>query len=194
MLELLTRSKIRLKILLLFIYNQNREFYLSELAKIIGASVGTTQREANKLITLDLVHFKKKAGHNIYKLNKHFSLLAELKSIIKKTSGIEIELRKALDQINGISFAFLFGSYVKGGFKSDSDIDLFIIGADEDEIFKAIQKTERTIGRDINPHFATKKEFYGKLKTSSFYKDIVKRHLLIKGEESDFREFIKQPG
>lgn len=191
MLELLTKSKVRRKIILLFFYNQNKEYYLSEIARSIGTSVGTTQRELNKLISLDLIAFKKRAGLNIYALNKHFTLLKELESIIKKTIGIESELKNELNKLSGISFAFLFGSYVKGGFKSNSDIDLFIIGADEDGIFKAIQKTERLIGRNINPHFASKEEFSKKLKTSSFYKDIIKKHLVIKGEESGFRKLIK---
>src|SRR3989338_6852956 len=112
MLELLTKSKVRRNIILLFVYNQNREFYLSEIARTIGTSVGTTQREINKLISLDLIAFKKRAGLNLYTLNKRFTLLKELESIIKKTVGIESELRNELNKIDGISFAFLFGSYV----------------------------------------------------------------------------------
>jgi len=41
MLELFTKSKIRQKIILLFIYNQNKEFYLSEIAKRVKTSAGT---------------------------------------------------------------------------------------------------------------------------------------------------------
>jgi len=36
MLELFTKSKIRKRIILLFIYNQNTEFYLSEIAKMVN--------------------------------------------------------------------------------------------------------------------------------------------------------------
>jgi len=192
MLELFTKSKIRQRIILLFVYNQNKEFYLSEIAKIVRTSAGTAQRELNKLLRTDFINFKKKANLSIYMLNNRYSLLKEVESIVKKTSGIEVELKKELSRINNIYFAFLFGSYVKGGFKSDSDIDLFVIGeVDEDQVFKAVQKVEEIVRREINYHIANKSEFSKKKKTSYFYKEIVESFILLIGDEHEFRRLIK---
>jgi len=191
MLDLLTKSKIRQKIILLFIYNQNKEFYLSEIAKIVKTSAGTAQRELNKLLQGDFLVFKKKANLSIYMLNKRYSLLKEVESIIKKTFGIEVELKNELSKINKAAFAFLFGSYVKGGFKSDSDVDLFVIGeVDDDQVFKAVKKAEEIIGREINYHISSKSEFYKKKKTSYFYKEIVENYDLLIGDEHEFRKLI----
>ena len=192
MLELFTKSKIRKRIILLFIYNQDREFYLSEIAKLVKTSAGTAQRELNKLISIDFIIFKKKANLNIYMINSHYSILKEVESIIRKTFGIEVELKKELRRIENISFAFLFGSYVKSGFKSDSDIDLFVIGKmDEDQVFKAVQRIESAIGREINYHIATKSEFIQQKKNSFFHKEIIKSHILLIGNEDEFRRFIR---
>jgi len=192
MLELFTKSKIRQRIILLFIYNQNEEFYLSEIAKRVKTSAGTAQRELNRLLRNDLIIFKKKANLNLYALNKNYSLLKEIESIVKKTFGIEIELKKGLSGVKNISFAFLFGSYVKDGFKSDSDIDLFIIGeVDEEQAFDAVQKVEENIGREINYHIINRKEFLQKKRTNYFYEEIVENFILLKGDEREFRKFIK---
>jgi len=192
MLELFTKSKIRQRIILLFIYNQNEEFYLSEIAKRVKTSAGTAQRELNRLLRNDLIIFKKKANLNLYALNKSYSLLKEIESIVKKTFGIEIELKKGLSGVKNISFAFLFGSYVKDGFKSDSDIDLFIIGeVDEEQAFDALQKVEENIGREINYHIINRKEFLQKKRTNYFYEEIVENFILLKGDEREFRRFIK---
>lgn len=192
MLELFTKSKIRQRIILLFIYNQNEEFYLSEIAKRVKTSAGTAQRELNRLLRNDLIIFKKKANLNLYALNKNYSLLKEIESIVKKTFGIEIELKKGLSGVKNISFAFLFGSYVKDGFKSDSDIDLFIIGeVDEEQAFDAVQKVEENIGREINYHIINRKEFLQKKRTNYFYEEIVENFILLKGDEREFRRFIK---
>ena len=192
MLELLSKSKIRQKIILLFVYNQNKEYYLSEIARAVETSPGTAQRELNRLLQNDLIVFKKKAGINIYALNKRYSLLAEIQAIITKTFGVEEELRKRLKKMGGVSFVFLFGSYAKGGFKSDSDIDLFVIGnPDPDLLFESIREVEKKIGRDVNCHFADKKEFTGKLKTTSFYKEIVKKYILLIGDKDEFRRFTR---
>lgn len=192
MIDLLTNSKIRQRIILLLVYNQNREFYLSEIAKIVKTSPGTAQRELNRLLRNDFIVFKKRANLNFYSLNRHYSLLNEIESIVKKTFGAEVELKKELSRIKGISYAFLFGSYVKGGFKSDSDIDLFVIGEmEEDRVFQAVQKVEGTIGREINYHIATREEFLEKIKINYFHKDIAKNVMLLIGDEYEFRRIIK---
>ena len=192
MLELFTKSKIRQKIILLFIYNQNREFYLSEIAKIVGTSAGTTQRELNKLLENDFILYKKKANLSIYTLNTRYPLLEEVESIVKKTMGIEVELTKELKTLENISYAFLFGSYVNGGFKSDSDIDLFVIGeVDDDQVYQAIQKVEETIRREINYHIASPSEFSQKKKSNFFYNEIIKSYTLLVGDEREFKKLIK---
>ena len=96
MFELLTKSKIRKKIILLFLYNPGKEFYLSEVGKKVGTSAGTAQRELGKLIAADMLIFRKFAGTNLYKLNEKYALLEELNGIVKKTAGVEVELKRKL--------------------------------------------------------------------------------------------------
>jgi len=191
MIELITKSKIRQRIILLFIYNQSEEFYLSEIARKVGSSAGTTQRELDRLLRNDFLHFKKKANLSIYKLNKRYSLLNEVESIVRKTIGIETELKTRLAQVENIEFAFLFGSYVKGGLKSDSDIDLFIIGkAEEDLVFKNVEELESVIGREINYHLSSKEDFLNRKSQHYFYKEILSDYLLLMGDQDEFRHLI----
>ncbi len=192
MLEFLTKSKIRKKIILLFIYNPDKEYYLSEIAKAVETSVGTAQRELNKLLEKDFVKFNKKTGSSLYLLNKEFALLDEVRSIIRKTIGVEVELKRELSKIKGVSFAFIFGSYAKKGFKADSDIDVFIIGrVNEVVVFKSIQKVEKIINRIINYHIVEQRDFIKKLKTSSFYKDIMREYVLLVGDTNEFKKIIR---
>ena len=192
MIDLLTKSKIRQRIILLFIYNQGKEFYLSEIAKEIHSSPGTTQRELEKLLRNDFLLFKKKANLSFYMLNKQYSLLEEVESIVKKTIGIEFMLKNRLVQIENIEFAFLYGSFVKGGMKSDSDIDLFIIGrVKEDPLFKAVEKIEKIIGREINYHLSGKEDFLKRKSQNYFLKDILTHTTLLVGDTNEFRKLTE---
>ena len=192
MLDLLTKSKIRKKIILLFVYNQRREFYLSEIARHVKTSAGTAQRELNKLLGMDLLSFQKKGNLNIYSLNNRHPLLEEIESITKKTFGIEVELQTELNKIKHINYAFLFGTYVKGGFKSNSDFDLYIIGdVDEDKLFDATQRVEDTVGREISFHLSSVQEFKEQAKNNYFHKDILEKYILLIGEEDGFRSLIE---
>ena len=155
-------------------------------------SAGTTQRELNKLLDLDFITFRKKGNLNIYKLNQSYSLLRESEAIVRKTFGIEVELRNELSKIRGVQFAFLFGSYAKGILKSDSDIDLFIIGTpDEDDVYKAVRSVEDLVGREINYHLADEAEFAMKSRANSFYREVLTRPLMLVGKENELKELIR---
>jgi predicted nucleotidyltransferase len=192
MLDFLGKSKIRKKIILSFVYNQGKEFYLSEIARRAKTSAGTAQRELNKLLAQDFITFRKRGNLNIYRLNENYGLLDEIKSIVRKTFGVEVELGKELTKVKGVRFAFLFGSYAKGGLKSDSDIDLFIIGTpEEDDVFNAVRKVEDLVGREINYHLADEAEFSEKSKRNSFYREILDRPLMLVGKEDELKELIR---
>ena len=193
MLEILGKSKIRKKIILAFVYNQAKDFYLSEIARMVKTSAGTAQRELNKLLSQDFITFRKRGNLSIYRLNESYSLLEEIESIVRKTIGIEVQLRNELSKLSGVRFAFIFGSYAKGGFRSDSDIDLFIIGsASYDDVFGVVQKIEGSICREINYRLANETEFIEKAKESSFYLDILDSPLMLVGKEDELKELARK--
>ena len=189
MLNLLSRSGIRRKIILLFVYNQDREFYLSEIARQVKTSAGTAQRELNRLRRMDFISFKKRGNLSLYRLNQAFSLLGEIEAIIRKTVGIEVMLGDELQKVKGVLFAFIFGSYAKGRLRSDSDIDLYVVGRpDEDDVYRAVRSVEDSVGREINYHIASEDEFARKARTDSFVKDVIINPDMVLGEEDGLRE------
>ena len=189
MLNLLSKSRIRRKIILLFVYNQEKEFYLSEIARQVKTSAGTAQRELNRLRRMDFISFKKRGNLSLYRLNQAFSLLGEIEAIIRKTVGIEVMLGDELQKVKGVSFAFIFGSYAKGRLRSDSDIDLYVVGRpDEDDVYRAVRSVEDTVGREINYHIASEDEFARKARTDSFVKDVIINPVMVLGEEDGLRE------
>lgn len=191
LLGILGRSRIRQKIILLFVYNKEKDFYLSEIARRVKTSAGTAQRELNKLRGLGLLSFGKKGNLSIYKLNQGFPLLGEMETIVRKTLGIEVELRKALSGVKGIRWAFTFGSHAKGTMKADSDIDLFVVGSmNEDDVYGAVRTVEEIIGREINYRLSGEAEFAKRSKDGSFYREIVAGPLMLIGREDELKRLV----
>ncbi len=192
MLDFITKSKIRRGLLLLFLYNPQREYYINQAAKLINTSSGTAQRELEKLAASGILRKEKRANLAFFKANEKNPLYHDVKSIIAKTIGIEYLLKKGLDENDKIKFAFLFGSYVKGDLKPDSDIDLFVIGAIKDsELHQLVTKVEEKIKREINYHFAGPEDFKKNLAKSFFHKEILSNYLLLVGDKNEFGKFIK---
>ena len=191
MLDLITKSKIRQKIILLFVYNPDKEYYINEIARLIGTSAGNVQRELKKLSESGFLTKNSKGNAVYFKINRSNPLLPDIKSIVDKTIGLSHILEKELQKTEGINFAFLFGSFVKGDFGQDSDIDLYVIGEINDgELYRKIRKAEEKINREINYHLATQEEFKKSLKKSFFHKEIVAKRALIIGNENEFRKLI----
>jgi len=192
MLNFITKSKIRQKILLLFLYHPERAYYINETAKIIKTSSGTAQRELEKLADSGFLKKEKNANLTYFRINPENPLLDDIKSITEKTIGLEQLLKDELGKLEQVKFAFLFGSYIKGDFKPDSDIDLYAIGdINENEFYKTIKTVEVKIMREVNYHLSSLEEFRKNLEKSFFHKEILKNYQLLIGNENEFRKFIK---
>jgi len=186
MLEKLFTSKNRIKILeYLFFYN--KEIYLREIVKELKISPSAVKREIDNLLSIGLINKQK----NKIILNEFCNILEDLKKIFLKTDFIIYPITKALKN-KKIKFAFLFGSFPRGDYKIDSDIDLMIIGnIPLSSVIRIIKPVEDKIKREINPIVWTL-ENLKKQKQSGFVKDIFKKKIIIiKGNENELRKIIE---
>jgi len=192
MFDLITKSKIRKNILLLFVYNSEKEYYVNEVARLVKTSSGTAARELEKLVRGGFLKKEKKANRAYFAVDDGSNVARDIRNIVDKTIGLEHILKKELHGVGGMCFSFLFGSYANGGMKADSDIDLYVIGnVDEDDLHTRAVNAERYAHREINYHIATLDEFKEKLKTSFFHKKVVENYILLFGDESEFRKLVK---
>lgn len=143
-------SKIERDLLTYFFLNVTSEHHLHEIARIIDADPGNLNKKLKSLTKQGLFRVKKRGNQTIYSLNQSFFLFNEYKGIVNKTYGIEHQIKEALQKVRGIKKAFIFGSYVKGGFDEYSDIDLLVVGEQDGlTLSKAITNVESKMGREI---------------------------------------------
>lgn len=187
MLERLFTSKARIKILG-YLFFRKKETYLREIAKELKLAPSAVKRELDNLAELDII---KKIKNKIV-LNEENPFLEELKQIFLKTDFIIYPIKKALDK-KEIEFALIFGSFAKGNFNSESDVDLLIIGKiNLSEIIKLLKPIENKINRDINPIIWNINEFKER-KKGKFASEIFSgKILMIKGEENELRKIAKE--
>ena len=183
----ITKSKLREELLALYFTNPNKKYYLRELERILNLSVGNIRRELIKLERAGVFLSENKGNLVYYYLNRSYPLFEELKSIIFKTSGAPKMLQNVLEKFNGISHAFIYGSFAKGEEREDSDIDLLIIGkVDEDNLIEEIGKLERKLQRETNYAIYGKEDFKKKKEEGNpFIIDILKeRKIFLIGDEN----------
>ena len=182
----ITKSKLRKELLNLYFTNPDKRFYLRELERILGFSVGNIRRELINLKKTGLFLVEHKGNLTYYYLNKSYSLLPEIKSIILKTAGAPGALKESLKKTKGVECAFIYGSFAKGEGKEISDIDLLIIGKiDESELINKLKILEKKLQREINFTLYEKNDFIKKKKEGNpFILEIIKeKKIFLIGDE-----------
>jgi predicted transcriptional regulator with HTH domain len=156
----LTKSELRRKLLAYFFTNTESRLYLREMALIIKEDPGNLSKELSNLVKEGLFNVEECGSQKYFSLNKSYPLYKELESIVNKTVGFEGAIKKALSGINGILFAFIYGSFASERQNTSSDIDLVIIGdIDEQKLLLAVSELQKFLNREINYTLYSKKDW-----------------------------------
>ena len=140
----------------------DRSFYASELIRTAGTGSGAAQRELARLENSGLVVGRRIGHQKHYQANPASPLFEELRNIVVKTVGLAEPLREALKPLSSaIRAAFVYGSVAKAVDRSGSDIDLMVISDSLTyaDVFGALERVAKTVGRQVNPTVYTVAEF-----------------------------------
>jgi len=145
------RSKITIKVLGYFFLNPQKTHYVNDLAIVLDLDVGNLFRKLKELEKEGILCSEKRGNQKYYRLNKNYSLLKEAKRMYNAKYGIIEILKEKLKGIKKLKEAYIFGSYAKGNFQQESDIDILLIGNHSSlEAKRKILPLEKNIGREIN--------------------------------------------
>jgi len=166
--------------------NPQKEYFLQELGRLIGKKPGFFQRGINSLEKLGWVVSRRQGTLRLFKINEAHPLHKEIKAIVRKTTGVEAELRRVVNDIDAIKTAFIYGSYAKDHMRADSDIDLLTVVTDvkaEDRLVKELAGVEKLLGREVNYKLYDDKSFKQHLrKKDPFLTEVLSgKHIILKG-------------
>ena len=195
MLEKILSSQIRSRILTILFDSRLQSYHMREIERLTCMVIGTVQRELRKLEKLDLIIKSIDGNRNYYQANESHPIYEDLCSIVNKTEGIEVKLKSELTKFKLIQLAFIFGSYATNNIKSQSDIDLFIIGSiGLRDIISPLKKIQEEISREVNPHIYSRTELRNKFTHGDhFLTNMMKSEkLFIIGTEDEFRKLVEE--
>lgn len=167
---LFTRTQQR--VLRVFFAEPTRSVYASELIREAGTGSGAAQRELAKLEESGLIVGRRIGNQKHYQANPASPLFTELTAIVLKTIGLTDPLRAALQPLSSaIHVAFVYGSVANASDTSASDIDLMIISDSltYGDLFDALERVTRTVGRKVNPTVYTSAEFSKRTRSKSAF-------------------------
>ena len=189
--ELLS-SKIRAEIFRnLFGIAPDSALYMREIERRTGFAIGTVQTELKKLQRLDIISGVKDGNRVYYRANTAHPLYPEIRALVLKTSGLADVIVNALGNEKDIRVAFVFGSFARQEEKAGSDVDLMVVGdIGLRKLTGLLMDVSGKIGREINPHVFSEKEFVKRKKDQDHFLNQVLEapKIFIIGTENELAE------
>ncbi len=179
-------SKLRTKLLDVFLSVPDARFYIRELERKIKKEAKNVSRGLKNLEALGLLISEKQGNLKYYSVNENFFLYPELKTIIFKTTGVQGLLKDALERLKGIETAFIYGTYATGKESESSDVDIMVIGKpDLTELNEVISDLEEKLNREINYMCFDQEEFKERRKAGdAFINEVLSgEKIMLKGSE-----------
>jgi predicted nucleotidyltransferase len=176
--------------LLTILYGHTDEsFYLRQLIRATGSGNGALQRELRHLASLGLITRKVRGNQVLYQANSRSPIFSEMKSLIAKTVGIHDTIRSALARLSEeIPVAFVYGSVARQQERSNSDVDLMVLGSVPfGDLVSALRPAQKALDREINPTVFPVSEFRSKLAAGNhFLRAVMKdKKLFVLGSENE---------
>jgi predicted transcriptional regulator len=138
MLKRLFTSKVRVKLLKLFLENPDEEFFIRELTRKLDEQINSVRRELDNLKKIGLLTSKTRNRKKYYLVNKSFIIYPELKLIIQKSTNTNHEFVDKVNKLGKIDLLILSGVFVN----KESAADLLIVGEiNKDDLSDLLEKT-----------------------------------------------------
>ena len=135
--------------------------YLRELERVTGINSRQLLRELHALRDAGIITPSRVGNVVIYRFDPECPIHDELRAIVRKTVGLADTIRTMLEPFVGeIELAYVFGSFAAGQERSDSDIDVMVVGSvTRRQLSSAIRSAREALERELNVMIYTSEEY-----------------------------------
>ncbi len=190
MLEQLFGSKIRVKLLQIFLANPQKSYYLRQLTRMLNTQINSVRREVNNLLLLGILKEeerkekskKQSSFRRYFQADTNFLLYPELRSLILKSHLlIKQGLARDILKTGRIYYLALTGIFTN----TNAPVDILIVGkVDKNKVKKIMEKFSENISREINYTILSKSEFnYRRDMTDRFLYEILENPKVVLVDE-----------
>lgn len=164
-LQTLVQSEARAKVLTALFSERGRSFYQKELERATGLRLVAVQRQLRRLTDAGLVTKSLAGGRRLYTADTKSAIYEEISGIVRKLRGPAAVLQLAIAGRRNIELAFVFGSFAMGSATASSDVDFIVLGDESPRTVRtALARAERDLGRSVNEHVMTVREWKSRLR------------------------------
>jgi predicted nucleotidyltransferase len=176
----LLRSRLQAELLTLVLLTPGREWTLTDLARRVGGSVSSAQREMIRAEQAGVVR-SRRVGNARLVSAADSPLTGPLAELLLRSFGPRQVLAEALGKLDGVEAAYLFGSwaarYEGQEGRAPADLDVLVIGRpDRDELDDAAQRAGARLAREVNVTVRTPEWWHSS--DDAFHTEVTRRPIV----------------
>lgn len=189
LLEDLMISKVRVKMLELFLTNPGKIYHVREIVRKLDEEINAVRRELFHMEKAGMVSKEQRANRLYYGFRKEYPLYYELLELIAKTTGLGRDLLKNRVKLGKIKFAMASGRYMRGLPRlGQTDVDLLLVGSVVlPELSQIVKAEEVRRERELNYTVMTEEEYeFRKRRRDPFVLSILEgSRIMVIGDEEE---------
>jgi len=181
-------SKVRAKLLQIFLDQPSEIFYVRQLVRLTGEEINAVRRELARMEERGMVKKETRGNRLYYSFRKDYPFYDELLGLVCKTVGLGAAILKNRNKIGKIKFAMLSGKFARRLKRDETEVDLLVVGQVVLPQLAALVRLEETrLKREINYTVMTQEEFeFRKRRRDPFILGILYRsRIMIIGDEEE---------
>src|SRR5258706_635054 len=122
-------SKVRIKVLELFVTNSKELYHVRGIVREIGEEINAVRRELDKFEKDGILRKEPRGNRIYYSLRTEYPFFGDLSAMIAKTTGLGKQLVDNRNKIGKVSFVMFSGKLVRHKErKRDDDVDVLVVG------------------------------------------------------------------
>ncbi len=189
LLEDLIISRVRVKMLTLFLSHPGTIFHVRDIVRKVSEEINSVRRELAHMEQHGMVTKEQRANRLFYAFRKDYPLYFELMTLVQKTSGLGADILKQKAKLGKIKYAMMSGRYARRSPKhAGTDVDLLVVGNIVlPELSQLVKAEEVRREQELNYTVMTEEEFaFRKRRRDPFVLSILEgSRVMIIGDEEE---------
>lgn len=143
-------SRVRMKLLTLFLNHPEEKFHVRNVVRTVDEEINSVRRELKNMFDIKFLHQEKALNKVFYSLDKSFPFNDELRAILTKDREDVRAIQQIISTLPNIQTALLTENFLKNEYEGNQDIDLLIVsGTSAQELALEVKNIEKRIDRVI---------------------------------------------
>lgn len=163
--EELIVSKVRIKILQLFLLSPDPLFHVREIVRRVDEEINAVRRELARMEKFGMVASEWRANRRLYRFKKDHSFYPELLAFVTKSAGLGGDILKNKLKLGRIKYAMVATRFARNEESASDEVDILIVGQVVlPELQSIISNEQSRREREINYSYMDEPEFLFRVK------------------------------